>query len=101
MKLQNSVQDSQPSPSHTMANFEYKKSYTKIQRKQFVENMLNEQFPLIPVIISTVFDVLLAVAAIGVQIAQISLQTSVYFIGCGYYMPYSLILLSYLIIYFI
>ena len=62
---------------------ELKKAYTKVQRRQFIVNMLNENFPLVPLILSTLLDVVLALGAIALQILQIVYASSLYFIGCG------------------
>jgi hypothetical protein len=62
---------------------EMKKAYTKVQRRQFIENMLNDKFPLVPLIICIILDVILAAAAIAIQIIQIVAKSSLYYIGCG------------------
>ena len=67
-----------------MADRGLNKNYTKVQKKQFVEEMLDKMFPFPAIIISTIFDILLGSAAVGLQIVQIVFGSSVYFIGCGF-----------------
>jgi hypothetical protein len=62
---------------------ELKKQYTKVQKRQFIENMLEEHAPFISIVISTIFDFLLGSAAITIQSISIVYQTSYYYIGCG------------------
>lgn len=59
------------------------KKLTKIQRRQIIEKMLNDEFPLIAIILLCILDILLGLSAIGFQIASIIFQTDIYFVGCG------------------
>ena len=56
---------------------------TKVQRHQFIENMLLEDFPITPVLVSTCLNVVLAVASVAFQIVSIVLGTRLYQIYCG------------------
>lgn len=61
------------------------KSLTKVQKRQFIEKMLNEDFPLIPIALIIVFELILALASIAFQVVTIIYETSsFYFVGCGY-----------------
>jgi hypothetical protein len=66
-----------------MTDTEMRKAYTKVQRKQFIENMLNDKFPLVPLIICIILEVILAAAAIAIQVVQIVAKSSLYYVGCG------------------
>lgn len=69
-------------PGITIKNGDVK-VLTKVQKYQLIESMLNESFPLIAIWTSVTFDVFLAIASIGFQIASIVLKTELYFIACG------------------
>lgn len=57
---------------------------TKVQRHQFIENMLLEDFPITAVLISTCLNVVLAISSISFQIVSVVLGTRFYSIYCGY-----------------
>jgi hypothetical protein len=57
---------------------------TKVQRHQFIENMLLEDFPITVVLISTCLNVVLAISSIAFQIVSAVLGTRFYSIYCGY-----------------
>ena len=59
------------------------KSLTKVQRRQFIEKMLDEDFPLVSVSISVIINVLLGATAIGFHVASIVFSTEYYYTGCG------------------
>jgi hypothetical protein len=77
--------DSRRSSADTvrMNGDEFRKEYTKVQKRQFIQNMLNEKFPLAPLIICVILDIFLATAAIVIQVIQIVYASSLYYIGCG------------------
>jgi hypothetical protein len=62
---------------------EENKSLTKVQKHQFIEKMLNDDFPIVSVTISIVINLLLGFSAIGFQVAAIVFGTSYYYIYCG------------------
>lgn len=59
------------------------KKLTKVQKRQITEKMLIEEFPLVPVILASVLNILLGLGAIGFQIASIVLETDLFFIATG------------------
>ena len=65
-------------------SFDTEKALTKVQRHQFIENMLQEDFPICSVLISTVLNIILAVGAISFQIVSVVLNTKFHYIYCGY-----------------
>ena len=64
-------------------NGDERKSLTKVQRRQFIDKMLNEDFPLVFILITIVLNVILSIAAIGFQVASIVFETNYYYIYCG------------------
>jgi hypothetical protein len=62
---------------------EENKSLTKVQRYQFIEKMLNDDFPILSVTISIVINLILGLSAIGYQVAATIFGTSYYYIYCG------------------
>ena len=59
------------------------KRLTKIQKKQFIENMLEKVFPLVLTIFYVILSILIGIGLIIVQIVSIIDQSALNFIGTG------------------
>lgn len=59
------------------------REFTKIQRYQFIDRLLNENFPLAFVIILALVNILNGTGLIGLQIISIINQTPLYYVAIG------------------
>lgn len=59
------------------------KKLTKIQKRQCVEIMLEKDFPIVMSIMLVIFNIILALGAIGIQTLSILLKTRLYYVACG------------------
>ncbi len=59
------------------------KKLTKIQKRQCIEIMLANEFPLVLCVLFVIFNSILAAGAIGIEIVKIIYQKDLYFVGCG------------------
>ncbi len=59
------------------------KKLTKIQKRQCIEIMLANEFPLVLCIIFVICDSILASGAIGIEIIKIIYHKELYYVGCG------------------
>ena len=70
-------------PLHTLVRSESEKQLSGFERKKCVEIMLQYNFPMFMYILNSTFQILFGLAAIGLQIASIVVQSPLYYIGAG------------------